>query len=107
MIFLFRNYIIIQPKGENKWESTLDTQFDESWWKTCNFYTVKSVKDTTLIWFQNRIVHRILSTNTYLCKIGLKQNNPCDFCHEFPNTIQHIFWECSFVSLFGQIYQNG
>ena len=39
----------------------------------------KCTKDTTLIWFEIRIMHRILATNSLLQKMGILLDNRCSF----------------------------
>ena len=41
-----------------------------------------------------------MSTNTFLCKIGIKQDNKCTFCNDSPETLIHIFWECPITQNF-------
>ena len=58
----------------------------------------KAYKNTKLCWFQYRIIHRILGTNTFLYKIKVKDCNLCTFCKEEPETIEHLLWWCPKVS---------
>ena len=51
-------------------------------------------KDTKLQWFQSRINHFILGTNSLLNKINQIFENKCQFCKEDDETIEHIFWNC-------------
>ena len=59
------------------------------------FITTKSSK---LQWFQCRIIHRILGTNSLLYKINQKPNDKCSFWLEEVETIEHIFWSCNKIS---------
>ena len=54
-------------------------------------------KNTKLQWFQFRINHKILSTNSFLQKIKLKDTNTCTFCRSKTETIEHILWDCEIV----------
>ena len=47
--------------------------------------------------FQYKIWHRILSTNSLLFKCKLKQAQLRNFCNETKEPILHLFWECNFV----------
>ena len=51
-------------------------------------------------WFQVRLLHRILSTNTFLHKINIKDNNRSSFCNNSPETLTHLFWHCEIVHKF-------
>jgi hypothetical protein len=42
-------------------------------------------------------VHRILITNSFLYKCGLKETELCTFCTETKESLVHIFWECNYV----------
>jgi hypothetical protein len=57
-------------------------------------------KDSTLQWFQFRIIHRIIGTNYLLYQINYKSSAECSFCHSVTETIEHIFWECKYVKMF-------
>ena len=52
-------------------------------------------KDSKLLWFQYRINHRILTTNTFLKKINISDDPLCSFCHDENETLEHLFWHCS------------
>jgi hypothetical protein len=66
--------------------------------KNIHFHCTKHTKNTKLCWFQYRIIHRILGTNTFLYKIKVKDCNLCTFCKEEPETIEHLLWGCHKVS---------
>ena len=60
----------------------------------------KTTKDSTLLWFQLRLVHRFLSTNYLLTKMGIKENENCSFCKLEAETLKHLFWECTYTQTF-------
>lgn len=86
-----------------KWEKELDMNVNNIWWKRQNLLFFKITNDVQLRWFQYRIVHRIIATNTYLCKIGIVESELCTFCRCNAETICHLFWECEYVS---EIWDN-
>ena len=47
-----------------------------------------------------RIIHRIIGTNVVLKEMGVTDNNKCSFCFIAKDTIQHMFWECTFSQQF-------
>lgn len=53
--------------------------------------------EVKLRWFQYRIIHRIISTNTFLYKIGIADSQQCTFCQDFPEKISHLFTRCRIV----------
>ena len=46
------------------------------------------------------MLHRILGTNSLLCKMGLKNDNKCSFCSREKETIKHLFWDCKYAQDF-------
>ena len=44
------------------------------------------------------LIVRILGTNSYLCKIKIKNSDLCTFCNIERETIVHLFWDCIYVN---------
>lgn len=86
--------------NETKWELDINMTKDKVWWKACNHASTHFRKDVRLIWFQYRIIHRILATNVLLKKIGIVESDMCSFCRESIETLKHLFWYCSRVRQF-------
>ena len=53
-----------------------------------------STNDRKITWFQTRINHFILGTNSLVSKITVSVNDRCTFCKSQIETIEHLFWEC-------------
>ena len=49
-------------------------------------------KSTKLRNFQFKLLHRRVATNTFLEKIGIKENNLCTFCQKDIEALIHLFW---------------
>lgn len=62
----------------------------------------KSTKNTYLQTFHCRIIQRIISTNTFLFRIGMTDNSLCTFCKSTSETLKHILWDCRYVKKFIQ-----
>ena len=73
------------------------------------FYTVMKIvyelkfrtvvtKNTKLIEFQFKLLHKRLSTNSYLYKIKTKNTESCTFCKTQKEDIIHLFWYCDRVA---------
>ena len=94
-----------KPTAQQKWHNEFGLPANFKWE---NIYLThhKITKDTKLHWLQYRLLQRILSTNTFLCKIGIKQDNKCTFCNDSPETLIHIFWECSIIQTFWKNFQS-
>lgn len=56
-----------------------------------------STKNTYLQAFHYRVISRIISTNTFLHRIGRSLSPLCTFCKVCNETLYHILWECSAV----------
>ena len=65
------------------WESTYSLPF----W--CS-------KETKLREFQFKLLHRRITTNDFLYKIGIKQSDSCTFCGEATENLVHLFWSCKY-----------
>ena len=82
------------------WEQALKTKITEKDWKSIYQNCFKTVEDNDLVWFQYRLLNRILGTNEYLVKIKQKVNANCSFCKKETENITHLFIECNFVKKF-------
>ena len=81
-------------KSEQKWNRDLETDFQ---WDELYRRFVSCTKDTSLLWFQDKIMHRILTTNTFAAKF--KECSPlCTFCDAERETLIHLFVTCHKVS---------
>ena len=69
-------------------------------WNSIYMTPFKVLNDTKLLWFQFKINHRILGTNHILYKMGIKTSPLCSFCHSQNETIEHLFWDCTFSSAY-------
>ena len=89
----------IMPTAQRKWQLKLNLH-NEFKWSTVYLLLHKTTQDTHLKWFQTRILHRILATNTFLYKIGIADNELCNFCQIQPESLEHLFWECPISKIF-------
>ena len=69
-------------------------------------YTFFVTKDTKLQDFPYKRIHRILITNFFLYKCGLKETELCTFCTGTKESLVHIFWECNHVRNFWLAIDN-
>ena len=87
------------PTAQTKWQRT--TLIPESFrWDEAYHNLHRLTNDTNIKWLQYRLIHRILATNTFLNKIGIKQDNKCSFCNTESETLCHLFWECEIICNF-------
>ena len=60
-------------------------------------------KNSYLLNFQFKLLHRIIPTNSCLHEIKLKNANLCAFCKINDETIEHQFFDCPVKQSFLQI----
>lgn len=101
-IFINKN---IQPTSVAKWEREFVFDRAPEWTKYFSL-PFKTTKDSSIIWFQLRLLHRILPTNYLLTKMNIKDNNKCTFCKTETETLKHLFWECRCIQVFWTDYHN-
>ena len=87
----------VEPKNEAKWKLDLPLGNDDTIWKlvykTCFF----SIQDNSYIWFQFRVVHRIIGVQNLLYKTKISQTDMCRLCQRNVETINHLFADCERV----------
>ena len=69
-------------------------------WPKIYFKCHKTTIDTKLKWFQLRLLYRILPTNRFLHIRRIIDNENCEKCRSNVETLEHMFFDCPFVSLF-------
>ena len=52
--------------------------------------------NNTLVWFQIKVLYRVIGTRSYLCKLRLVDSSNCVHCGE-NEIIVHMFVECENV----------
>ena len=57
-------------------------------------------RESKLRIFQFKLIHRRISTNRYLFKVGLSSSEQCSFCENTSETLLHLFWGCPQVKVF-------
>ena len=94
---LSRNYAT--PTSRGKWEREFGVISGSEWNK---FFQLSQKLTTSSYskWFQLRILHRILATNTFLFRINIRDNNKCTFCTSEPESLVHLFYDCPHVKIF-------
>ena len=89
-----------EDKIRTKWSSDLSVNLDSETWDTVFYICHCIVKDNTVIWFQYRILNRILGTNKlrYACK--QIENSKCRLCKSQEESLIHLFYNCDVTKQF-------
>ena len=90
---------------KEKWQSDLNIVIDDLMWKNIFKSCFRSVCNNTLIWFQIKLLYRILGTKSYLHKLQISNTDRCVICGE-EETIIHMFVECPNVKNIWQILEK-
>ena len=68
-------------------------------WKSVYLLAFECTKSSKLRVFNFKFLHCRLSTNDFLYKIGLSDNEKCTFCKRETETLFHLFWNCESTQL--------
>ena len=95
----YLNKVSETPSSIRKWSSSFPDISSEDW---VRFFKVPwaSVHEVKICYFQYRYLHRILPTNRLLSLMGKKESPLCSFCNIDEETLEHLFWNCTFTSTF-------
>ena len=74
----------IQNTAVSKWQ--YDFHSDLSWY-IIYLKPFITTQETKLRWFQYRILHRMLTTNSFAYKLKLLDSEACTFCHIIKNLL--------------------
>lgn len=83
----------------HNWEQDLNLETVTDW---NLFYKLpfSITKDSCLLSFQVRIVHRILATNRLLTKMNIKDSDNCSFYQNNVESLVNLFWVCGHIQMF-------
>ena len=79
---------------KGKWNEDLNIRIDNDTWATI-FHSFYNLNNNNLIWFQTKVLYRILGTKVYLKKVGISEQYLCSLCKHQPETLVHLFFECA------------
>ena len=94
---------LVTKKGERptssqqKWLEDVNITIN---WETTYQLSFQCTKSTTLTVFSFKFLHRRLSTNSSLDKIGLVNSEKCTFCQRETEKLVHLFWDCPVTQSF-------
>ena len=98
---LISSRVLIPESSQKKWLEDCELPINDNInWSAAYLLAKKCTKSTKLIEFQFKFLHRRVSTNNFLFRIGLKGDENCSFCHTSSEPIIHLFWTCRQTSHF-------
>ena len=88
------------PTAQKKYNKAFSTHTSQLEWEKKYLLPFKTTLETKLREFQYKILNRILYTNKMLFKFKKVDSPLCDFCEKELETIEHLFFHCTKVSMF-------
>ena len=92
--------------SKKRWSTDLNTHINEQQWKYIYRTCFKTIQNNNLIWFQMKVLYRILGTKQYLQKVGLSDCSLCLRCNNVSESILHSFCQCGQVKLFWEAIEK-
>ena len=77
-----------KPIIHNRWLNEVGN-ISEKQWENYN-HVIQSVSEVKLKDFQCKITNRILVTKSFLFKINKVDDNLCEYCKQYPESIYHL-----------------
>ena len=90
---------------KDKWQGDLNIRVDDIAWKNIFNSCYKSVCNNTLVWFQIKVLYRVIGTKSYLHKLHLVESSKCVHCGENETTV-HTFVECENVKIIWHLLEE-
>ena len=89
-----KNNVSILPTWIEKWSKELNCEIDiKKIFSKLKHTTV----DTSLRWFQYKVMYRLLPTGRFLFIRHMADSSNCSFCNISEETLIHLLWECPHV----------
>ena len=86
-------------KAKFKYNSIFNI-YEEDIWKNIYGMPFSILIENKIIDMQYKILHRTIGTNKLLFKMGKVASPNCEFCHMYPEAIEHLFFNCVIVKKF-------
>ena len=92
----------VTPTAVSKWHEKLNLVLNLKTWEAIFYLNYNTIQDNYYIYFNYRILHRILGTNYLMHKMKISQTENCRLCENAPETLSHLFLKCPKSVLFWQ-----
>ena len=77
-----------------KWHEKLNFTLNSKTWESIFYLNYNTIRDNYYIYFNYRILHRILGTNHLMYKMQISQTENCRLCENASETLIHLFLSC-------------
>ena len=84
-------------KCMSNWNKVLSLDIPRTEWQELFSMNFKATLESKLRAFQYKILTRTLVTNSWLFKCKIITSDLCYFCKLEPETIEHLFWNCTHI----------
>ena len=91
-----------RPGCCNKWNMKLSKEIN---WDA-SFDKIRKRLEVKFKWFQMRLIHRIIATNTSLKRMKITNDERCNFCKQQAERLEHILWICDVVQHFWLTFEQ-
>lgn len=81
------------PTSQSKW-SDQGIYIANQKWSNIYLLPFKTTQNTTIQWFQFKILHRIIETSPYLTYKTIFLDKTCNQCKNIEESIEHMFYYC-------------
>ena len=85
----------VQPKMKVKWYQEMNEEIENFVWRKIFRVCFRFSCDTSLTWFQYRLLYRIIGVRKYLATIGKDDCSICRLCTHDEETTIHLFFHCN------------
>jgi len=91
----------LPQRSQDKWISDFQAYAAKEidWSKTYSLPFL-CTRESKLRVFQFKLIHRRISTDRYLFKVGISSSEQCSFCENTSQSLLHLFWECPKTKVF-------
>ena len=94
-------------RSQEKWSDDCELENDVAIdWKSVYRLPFNCTKISNLITFQFKLLLRRPATKDFFKKIGVRNNDRCNFCDVELENLTHLFWFCTITSSFWQNFKQ-
>ena len=104
-IYTILNSKKIEITSITKWNIKLPVILSSKNWSHIFKIANKTIMDNKFVWFQWKVIHRILGVRNLLFKMNISNKRTCGLCGMYEETIEHLFTECeTSIHIWNELY---